>query len=156
MFECPRATMLAEADLLRRLQRIAEHDIGLARCLVVFRRHEIRLVEEDGVDLVLADELDEVDRALGLELDLVDLLVGEEDILALLDLVALDDVRGSTAPTAGHHLLVADALAARLVDLVEADPAADLVAGNTWTGIETSASLIWPCQYARAAIPFSS
>src|SRR3954449_9992380 len=30
--------------------------------------------------------------------------------------------------------------------------AALLVAENTWTGIETSASRIWPCQYARAAI----
>ena len=89
---------------------------------------------------------------LRLELDVVDLVVGEQDVLALLDLVALDDVVGLDRADARHDLLVADALAARLVDLVEADPAADLVAEKTWTGMETRASLIWPCQYARAGM----
>ena len=43
----------------------------------------------------------------------------EEDVFALLDLVALDDVVGVDRADARHDLLVADALAARLVDLVE-------------------------------------
>jgi hypothetical protein len=30
--------------------------------------------------------------------------------------------------------------------------AADLVAEKTWIGMETRASLIWPCHYARAGI----
>ena len=42
--------------------------------------------------------------------------------LPLLDLVALDDVVGLDRADARHDLLVADAFAARLVDLVEADP----------------------------------
>ena len=85
---------LAEADLAGLLQRVAEDDIGLGRGLVLLGRHEIGLVEVERVDLALVDELDEVDGALRLELDVVDLLVGEEDVLALLDLVALDDVLG--------------------------------------------------------------
>ena len=82
---------LADADLLRRLQRIAQHDIGFLG-QVVGGHDVIRLVEIDRVDVVVVDELDEVERLAALELDALDLLRIEQDVLALRDLIALDDL----------------------------------------------------------------
>ena len=59
---------LADADLLRRPQRIAKHDERLFG-EVVGGHDEIGLVEIHRVDVVHVDELDEVERLAALELD---------------------------------------------------------------------------------------
>ena len=146
---------LADADLLRGLQRIAQDDIGLLG-EVVGRDDVIRLVEIDRVDVVLVDELDEVERLAALELDALDLLGVEQDIVALGDLVALDDLVAVDRADAGHDLLIFDALARRLVDLVELDlRRRSWSPGTARPGSTPSASRICPRQIGRAAIETS-
>jgi hypothetical protein len=67
----------------------------------------------------MVDELHQVDRAPALQLDLVQLFRIEHHIFVLLDLEAFHDVLGFHRANAGRHLLIADALARRLVDLVQ-------------------------------------
>ena len=57
------------------------------------------------------------------ELEIVDLLLVDQDIFALLVFVALGDLLVLDRADAGRDLLVADALAGGLVDLVEGDGA---------------------------------
>ena len=87
------------------------------------------LVIED-VDLVRIDELGELERLLALQLDRLELLVVEQDVAALLILIALDDLVGIDRADAGHDLLIFDPLAGRLVDLVEGDGRAALGGGE--------------------------
>src|SRR4029450_8597824 len=75
------------------------------------------------VDRFLADEAHELDSLFRLELEVVDLRRVDQDIFALLVFVALGDRLVLDRSDAGHDLLVADALAGRLVDLVELDAA---------------------------------
>ena len=86
---------------------------------------------------------DEVERFAALELDAVDLLRIEQNVVSLRHLVALDDLVAVDGPDAGHHLLIFDALArsARAPGGI-GSAAPLLVAGNSSTGIETSASRI--------------
>ena len=77
----------------------------------------------------IVDELDQVERLAALELDALDLLGVEQDVMALGDLVALDDLVAVDRADAGHDLLIFDALAGRLVDLVELDRGAALGRG---------------------------
>jgi hypothetical protein len=91
--------------------------------------HEIGPLEIEHVDLVHADEPGELERPLRFELHRIDLVLAEQDIFALLHFIALDDLIGLDRPHAGGDLLVADPLAARFVDLVEADLRARLGRG---------------------------
>ena len=70
---------LADPNLLRGLQSVAQHDIGFLG-EVIRRDHVIRLVEIGRVDFILVDELHEVERLAALKLDAVDLLRIEEDL----------------------------------------------------------------------------
>ena len=90
MYSLVRMTTRAIATRLRRRQRLAQQRVRVAS---LFGRLEIvRLVEEHRVDLVELDELDDVDRLRRLRIDLLEIFVGEHDVLALLVLVALDDL----------------------------------------------------------------
>ena len=119
---------LADADLLRPPQRLAQDDEGLLG-KVVGRHDIIGLVEIDRVDVAQVDELAEVERLAALQLDALDLLVLEQDIFALRHLIALDDLVAVDRADARHHLLIFDPLARRLVDLVEGDGRAALGRG---------------------------
>jgi hypothetical protein len=57
------------------------------------RRQEIRVVPIKAVDVALGDEALDVDGLGALELDGVDLVIGEQDVFALRDLVALYQLR---------------------------------------------------------------
>ena len=111
---------LADADLLGRLQRIAQDDIGFLGEVVRWN-DEIGLVVEHRVDVADVDELDEVQSLAALQLDAVDLLLVEEDIMPFGDLVALDDLVAVDGADARHDLLIFNALPRRLVDLMELD-----------------------------------
>jgi hypothetical protein len=80
-----------------------------------------RPLEIDRIDFVLIDELNEVQGFLRLELYVVEFIVGKQDVFSFRDLVTLDDVVGIDRADTRHDFLVADAFAARLVDLVKAD-----------------------------------
>src|SRR4029079_16576013 len=67
------------------------------------------------------DETRELDGLLGFELELVDLLGIDQDVFALLVFVALDDLLVLHRTDARSDLLIANALARRLVDLVQRD-----------------------------------
>src|SRR3546814_19143406 len=58
---------------------------------------------------------------LALQLDRLDLLFVEQDVIALRQLVTLDDVIAVDRADAGNDLFIFDRLAARLVNLAEAD-----------------------------------
>ena len=116
---------LADPDLLRGLQRVAKDDIGLLG-KVVGGHDKIWLLVIHGVDVVDVDELDEVEGLAALELDALDLLGVEQDVMALGDFVALDDLVAVDGTDARHDLFIFDALAGRLVDLVELDLGAAL------------------------------
>jgi len=88
----------------------------------------VRRFEKARVDGILVDETRELDGLLGFELELVDLLGVDQDVFALLVFVALDDLLVLDGPDARSDFLVADALARRLVDLVQCD--ASLRAGR--------------------------
>src|SRR3546814_14214783 len=55
------------------------------------------------------------------DLDRLDLLFVEQDVIALRQLVTLDDVIAVDRADAGNDLFIFDRLAARLVNLAEAD-----------------------------------
>ncbi len=67
------------------------------------------------------DELDELQGLLAVELDRLDLLVVEQDVMALRQLIALDDIVAVDRADAGNDLFVFDRLARWLVDLAKAD-----------------------------------
>jgi hypothetical protein len=113
----------AEPDLALLLQGAGDDLIGLRRDLAV-GRHVIGLLEIDAVDLLGIDEGLEIDGLRRFNLDRIEVLVIEQDILALVDLIALDDV-GAIDLLAG--LLVdhshAQPVMRRLAELVEPDAA---------------------------------
>jgi hypothetical protein len=79
--------------------RRADHEGLLGQ---VIGRNDIKgLFEIDHVDLVGVDELGQLERLLALELDRLQLFVVEQDIAALLILVALDDLVGVDRPMPG-------------------------------------------------------
>ena len=130
-------------------KRVA-HDAEGVLGQLVGGHDEIGRVEVDRRDLALADELHEVEGLPGLELHRVELLVVEEDVVALLVLVALQDLVLVDRADAVDHLLVVDAAcrsargsggrrSSRVV----------LVAVKSSTGMETSESRIWPFQMGR-------
>jgi hypothetical protein len=86
-------------------------------------RHEIvRAVEVQFVDLLLRYELVDLDRPLALDRYRLKLFGLDLDVLALADLVALDDLLGTDLVAGlGVDLSVLDPVAGVLVDLVEAD-----------------------------------
>ena len=111
---------IADADLVGLVQRLQHDGVAFLGGIAVGKK-VIGLLEIAGVDGRRFDEAHELDGLLALELQLVDLLLVEQDVLALLVLVALDDVLVLDRADAGRHLLVADALAGGLVDLVKLD-----------------------------------
>ena len=82
---------IADADLVRLVQRL-QHDGVAFFGGVAVGKEVIGLLEIAGVDCRRLDEAHELDGLLALELQLVDLLLVEQDVFALLVLVALDDV----------------------------------------------------------------
>ena len=123
---------LGEGDLLRLLEGLADYGEGLSLG-VVFRRDEVGLLEELGVDVALIDELSDLHGVLGGDAKLLELFGLDGDVLALAVLVAFDDLvllddgggrfafLGGIVDRGGEHLLVADAFAGLAGDLVEAD-----------------------------------
>ena len=71
------------------------------------------------IDLARIDELDQVDRVLRLEPQRLQLVRLDDHIVVGLDFVALDDVLVLDGALVRHDLLVADALAALAVELME-------------------------------------
>ena len=90
------------------LERVADDDESFLG-EVVGGRDIIRLVVIDGVDVGQLDELGELQRLAALQLDLLDLLGVEQDIFALGDLIALEDLVAIDRSDARHHLFVARA-----------------------------------------------
>ena len=114
--------------LLRIPQRVAEDDERFFG-KVVGGHHEIGLVEIHRVDVAKVDELDEVERLAAFQFDAFDLFRIEQDIMALGHLIALDDLVAVDGADPGHDLFIFDALARRLMDLVELDRRAALGRG---------------------------
>jgi hypothetical protein len=74
------------------------------------------------VDISSADELVDLDGARRFQRDLLELLLGDLDVLAFVELVALDDVLvGHLVPGVGIDLQVLDPMAGCPVELVERD-----------------------------------
>ena len=72
-------------------------------------------------DFVRFDELRQFERLLALQLDRIDLLGFEQDVIALLDLIALDDIGPVHWPAVGIGGDHADAVVGVLMQHVEAD-----------------------------------
>src|ERR1700722_11876131 len=86
------------------------------------RGNVIGVVQVDFVDLVLGHKLVDVYRALALDCDSLKLLGIKLDIVALADLIALDDIcRIHFIGRFGIDLAVLDTMASLLVELMEAD-----------------------------------
>jgi hypothetical protein len=100
---------------------LAYHGEGLLPDLAV--RHDVAgTVEVELIDLLARDELVDVDHPLALDGDRFEFLRLKFKVLALADLVALDNVGGFDFVAAvGIDLAVLDAMARVLVELVEAD-----------------------------------
>ena len=78
--------------------------------------------EEDRVDVDQADEIGDLDLARLLRLGRLELLLGEDDVLAAAEVVALDDpVLGDLLAGPLVDLLVADPVGRPLLKLVEVD-----------------------------------
>ena len=93
--------------------------------------------------------------ARGLALERLELLVGEADVLVLGELVALDEaVRSTTSLHDRAEQLLLDPAPALLVELVERDAAADEVAVNILTGIETRPNDRCPSRWNVVAFGF--
>ena len=117
---------LADADLLRLAQRLAQDDERFLGKVV------------GGHDVIgLFDNTSRRCRAMSTNwtrssvlrlssLTALDLLGVEQHVMALRHLIALDDLVAVDRADAGHDLLIFDALARRLVDLVELDRRAAL------------------------------
>jgi len=86
---------------------------------LVSGREEIGGVVVERRDFGVVDELNKVERFLGFELHRFEFVVVEQHVLALFVFVALADILGIHRADALDHLLVMDALAGRLVDLIE-------------------------------------
>jgi hypothetical protein len=106
------------------------------------RHGVIRIVEVELVDLFFRNEFVDVDDPLALDSDRFQLFGIEFKVLALADLVALDDVFGGHFVAAVCvYLAILDAVTGLLVDLMEADFFPLDVAGNRAIGHETRDSL---------------
>ena len=112
---------LADRDHSLLADRFADHRERLLPDLAI--RHDvIGIVEIELVDLLARHELVDLDRALALDRDRFQLFRLELEVLALADLVALDDVgRLDLVAGVGIDLAILDAMAGVLVELVEAD-----------------------------------
>src|SRR5262249_47484735 len=111
---------LADRGLPGLAQSLADHDIAFAG-LLVGRQQIIGALVIALVDFGGIDELNEIDGPLAFETHGLELFRLEEDVGVALDLVALDDVGGLDLTDPGHHPLIFDPLAGRLVNLVEPD-----------------------------------
>src|SRR5688572_11715872 len=111
---------LGDGDLAGVLERVAQQHVRAGRRAVGLE--VVGLLELDRVDLVLVDELQDVDLPPGAQGHLVEVLVGEDDDLAVGQLVALGDVAVLDLFTVDRaDPLVLDPSAVGRVDLVEAD-----------------------------------
>ena len=113
---------LAQRDFMRGLQGLAHHREGLGLG-VVLGHDEVRLLVVFGIDFARIDELRDFDRVLRRDAQVLDLVGLDHDVLALAILVTLDDVvllDRALFAFAGD-LLVADALAGRAAELMEAN-----------------------------------
>ena len=119
---------MAEANLLGSPQRLAQYDEGFFREII--GGHDIigPLIIED-VNLVSVDKLRKFQRLLAFQLHRLNLFWLQQDIIALADLVAFDDVLRLDGTDARDRLLVTDTLAAGLVDLVKGNLGARLGRG---------------------------
>ena len=109
-----------QRHLPRSAHRLADDAEGLDRQIAV-RRQEVWVVPVETIDLGLIDESLDVDGAGGFQPHVLDLLVGDDDVAALLDLIALDDVRPLNRPgvrVGGDH---PDTVVSLFVQHVERD-----------------------------------
>src|SRR5262249_19701174 len=82
----------------------------------------VRIVQVELVYVGLWDELIDIDHAFALQCDGLELLRFQLDVIALADLVSLDDVvRFDLASGFGIYFFVLDPVAGLLMDLVKAD-----------------------------------
>ena len=107
----------SDRDFAALAQRLANDAIAFLGDAAV--GHEVvRRVEIDRIDVV--DEFGDVDRIGRLEPQPLDVVRIDSDVAALFVLVPLDDVLALDRADPGHHELLLDPLAGRLVDHVEA------------------------------------
>ena len=112
---------LADRDHALLADGFADHGERLLPDFPV-RHDEVGIVEVELVDLLARHELVDIDHPLALDRNRFELLRVELEILALADLVALDDVGGFDLVAAvGIDLAIFDAMAGVLVELVKAD-----------------------------------
>src|SRR3954452_25394110 len=111
---------LGDGDLAGVVEGVAQEHVrtrGRALGLEV-----VRLLEHDGVDLVLVDELQDLDLPPGAERQFLEVLVGEDDDLAVGQLITLGDVAVLDLVAVDRaDPLVLDPPAVGRVDLVEPD-----------------------------------
>ena len=110
-----------DRQLVGLAHRLAQHDEGLLGHRAV-RRQVVGRVLVDHVDLVGVDEGLDVQGVVGLELHRLEVLVLDDDVLLVLVLVALHQVRALDQPELGIDRLHVDPVVGVLVQLVEADP----------------------------------
>ncbi len=116
----PAQDELSDTDLVRLLQRLLNDDVAFFAGIAVGKEIIGPLVVA-GVDGRGVDEADKLDGLFAFELQLVDLLLIEQHIFPFFIFEALGDFVVLDGADARRHLLVADALSRRFVDLVELD-----------------------------------
>src|SRR5580765_4779085 len=113
---------LAEGDFVCGLQGFSYHGEGL--CLrIVLGHYKVWLLVVFGINFAGINELGDLDRALGRDAQVLDLVGLNHDVLTLAILVTLHNVvllDRALFAFAGD-LLVADALAGRTAELMEAN-----------------------------------
>src|SRR5208337_2032089 len=130
---------LADCDHALFADGFPDHGERLLADLSIWR-DVIGAVQVEFVYLLLGHELVDIDHALALDRHGFELFGVKLDILALADLVALDDVGGlNLVPALGIDLAVLDAVAGVLIELMELSRSD--VAGNRAIGHETRESL---------------
>ena len=108
-----------DRELAGLAHRLAQHDEGFLGHRAV-RRQIIGRVLVDDVDLVLVDEGLDVHRVVGLDPHRLEVAILDDDVLLVLVLVALDQIRPLDQPELGIDRLHVDPVVGVLVQLVEA------------------------------------
>jgi len=121
--------VLRERPAAGLFERFAQELVGAVAAFV--GREVERFLEVDRIDRFARHELADLDRLRRLLFHRLQLVLGEEDVLAARELVSLDDLGAVDGPLVFRaEELLLDAIAAILVDHVEADPLRRLGGGE--------------------------
>src|SRR5262249_52963157 len=111
---------LADGHFVCLSHRFTDHPKSILRDRTV-RGHVVRLIEEYGINFVDRHKLYQIDRLARFDLNLFEVRLVNDDVLVLLILIALDNVIALELAVLRANQLLANAMIAILMQLVERD-----------------------------------